>query len=232
MSKPSARRVPFPARWIVTVAVIAAVALLAAGRTGLTHRTHAAQPRSTARPVAQTSSPAARLTANYAALPLAFEANRGQADAPVQYIARGTGYKLTLTSSEAVMTLRKGRVDEIFFIDLPNEDERREIFRIHTAKRKRNPAKFDLDALARMSDGFSGAEIEESIISGLYDAFSQGTDLDTSTLAAGIAETVPLSQTMSEELARLRNWAQGRARPATGQIKQAEPTETRRKLEI
>ena len=70
--------------------------------------------------------------------------------------------------------LRKGRVDEIFFVDLPNEDERREIFRIHLAKRKRDPAKFDLDALARMSDGFSGAEIEEAIISGLYDAFSKG----------------------------------------------------------
>jgi AAA+ superfamily predicted ATPase len=130
--------------------------------------------------------------------------------------------------------LRKGRVDEIFFVDLPNEDERREIFRIHLVKRKRDPEKFDLDLLARTSDGFSGAEIEEAIISGLYDAFSLGTDLDTATLRAGIAETVPLSRTMSEELARLRNWAQGRARPSTGPIKRAEldTTETRRKLEI
>ncbi|MGP0067798.1 MAG: AAA family ATPase [Isosphaeraceae bacterium] len=129
--------------------------------------------------------------------------------------------------------LRKGRVDEIFFVDLPNEDERRDIFRIHL-KRKRDPEKFDLDLLARISDGFSGAEIEEAIISGLFDAFSQGTDLDTATLRAGIAETVPLSRTMSEELARLRNWAQGRARPSTGPIKRAEldTTETRRKLEI
>lgn len=130
--------------------------------------------------------------------------------------------------------LRKGRVDEIFFVDLPNEDERREIFRIHLEKRKRDPAKFDLDALARLSEGFSGAEIEESIISGLYDAFSQGTELDTATIRAGIAETVPLSRTMSEELGRLRTWAQGRARPATGPVKRAEPetAETRRKLEI
>jgi AAA+ superfamily predicted ATPase len=130
--------------------------------------------------------------------------------------------------------LRKGRVDEIFFVDLPNEDERREIFQIHLAKRKRNPAKFDLDGLARMSEGFSGAEIEEAIISGLYDAFSKGTDLDTAILKIGIAETVPLSKTMSEELNRLRNWAQGRARPSTGFLKLPEPdtSETRRKLEI
>ena len=63
-----------------------------------------------------------------------------------------------------------------------------------------------------MSDGFSGAEIEEAIISGLYDAFSQGTDLDTATLRAGIAETVPLSKTMSEELNRLHGWAGGPGR--------------------
>jgi AAA+ superfamily predicted ATPase len=131
--------------------------------------------------------------------------------------------------------LRKGRVDEIFFVDLPNEDERREIFRIHLAKRRRDPAKFDLDVLTRLSEGFSGAEIEEAIISGLYDAFSKGTDLDTATLRAGIAETVPLSRTMSEELGRLRTWAQGRTRPATSQGAgrvEPETTETRRKLEI
>jgi AAA+ superfamily predicted ATPase len=130
--------------------------------------------------------------------------------------------------------LRKGRVDEIFFVDLPNEAERHDIFRIHLEKRKRNPANFDLNGLARISDGFSGAEIEEAIISGLYDAFSNGMDLDTATLSAGIAETVPLSKTMSEELNRLRNWAQGRARPSTGPLKHREPdtAETRRKLEI
>jgi AAA+ superfamily predicted ATPase len=130
--------------------------------------------------------------------------------------------------------LRKGRVDEIFFVDLPNEEERCEIFRIHLAKRKRDPARFDLEGLARMSGGFSGAEIEEAIISGLYDAFSKGADLDTATLRTGIAETVPLSKTMSEELGRLRNWAQGRARPSTGPSRQPEPdtAETRRKLEI
>jgi hypothetical protein len=85
-----------------------------------------------------------------------------------------------------------------------------------------------------LSEGFSGAEIEEAIISGLYDSFSKGTDLDTETLRTGITETVPLSRTMSEELNRLRNWAQGRARPSSGQLRQPEldTSETRRKLEI
>ena len=130
--------------------------------------------------------------------------------------------------------LRKGRVDDIFFVDLPTEPERREIFRIHLAKRQRDPARFDLDTLARQSEGFSGAEIEESIISGLFDAFSKGGDLDTEILAAGLAETVPLSRTMSEELNRLRNWAQGRARTASGPLASAAPgtSESRRKLEI
>jgi len=130
--------------------------------------------------------------------------------------------------------LRKGRVDEIFFVDLPSEAERREIFRIHLAKRKRDPSKFDLDRLARQCDGFSGAEIEEAIISGLFDAFGMGSDLDTAILCAGLTETVPLSRTMSEELNRLRTWAQGRARPSSGPLHSATPeaTESRRKLEF
>ncbi len=130
--------------------------------------------------------------------------------------------------------LRKGRVDEIFFVDLPTDLERREIFRIHLAKRRRDPAHFDLERLARLTEGFSGAEIEESIISGLFDAFSQGSDLSTEIVTAGLAETVPLSRTMSEDLNRLRNWAQGRARPASGPLSSAaaETIETRRKIEI
>ena len=111
--------------------------------------------------------------------------------------------------------LRKGRLDEIFYLDLPNDLERREVFKIHLAKRGRDPAGFDLALLAQLSDTFSGAEIEESIISSLFDAFSAGTELDTATIAASLAATVPLSKTMSEELSRLRSWAQGRARPAS-----------------
>jgi SpoVK/Ycf46/Vps4 family AAA+-type ATPase len=127
--------------------------------------------------------------------------------------------------------LRKGRVDEIFFVDLPSDLERREVFRIHLRKRGRDPDQFNLDELARLSDGFSGAEIEEAIISGLFDAFSKGCDLNTDILKTGLAETVPLSKTMSEELNRLRNWAQGRARSASGATSTS-TAEVRRKIEL
>lgn len=127
--------------------------------------------------------------------------------------------------------LRKGRLDDIFFVDLPSEPERKAVFAIHLEKRGRSPTGFDLDALARHSDGFSGAEIEQAIVSGLFDAFSAGGELDTPVLMASLAETVPLSKTMSEDLNRLRTWAQGRARPASGRAA-ATMTEVRRKIEL
>jgi AAA+ superfamily predicted ATPase len=128
--------------------------------------------------------------------------------------------------------LRKGRLDEIFFVDLPSEAERRAIFAIHLEKRGRVPDGFDLDALAHQSEGFSGAEIEQAIVSGLFDAFSAGGELDTATVAASLAETVPLSKTMSEGLNQLRTWAQGRARPASGGGASAAAPEVRRKIEL
>lgn len=110
--------------------------------------------------------------------------------------------------------LRKGRLDEIFFVDLPSLEDRRQIFAIHVAKRKRDPSSLDLDQLAKLAEGFSGAEIEQAVISALFDAFAQGTDLSTPLLAHAIGETVPLSRTMHESLTGLRAWARGRARPA------------------
>ena len=127
--------------------------------------------------------------------------------------------------------LRKGRLDEIFFVDLPSEAERREIFSIHLIKRSRVPDGFDLDTLARHSEGFSGAEIEQAIVSGLFDAFSDDKELDTANLMTSLAETVPLSKTMSEDLNRLRTWAQGRARAASGKPTVV-PPEARRKIEL
>jgi len=111
--------------------------------------------------------------------------------------------------------LRKGRLDEIFFVDLPSAAEREEIFRIHLLKRRRDPAHFDLPALAAASEEFSGAEIEEAIISALYDAFSAGSDLSTDLVWNALRETVPLSKTMEEQMTRLRRWAEGRARNAS-----------------
>ena len=111
--------------------------------------------------------------------------------------------------------MRKGRLDEIFFVDLPAPEERHEIFRIHLSKRKRDPATFDLRALTAMSKDFSGAEIEEAIISALYDAFSAGQPLATIHITEAIQQTVPLSKTMDEQIHHLRKWAEGRARNAS-----------------
>lgn len=111
--------------------------------------------------------------------------------------------------------LRKGRFDEIFFIDLPDRTDRMEIFRIHIAKRGRNPKDFDLTKLADAADGFSGAEIEEAVVSSLFDVFDKGQDLSTESILASIESTVPLSETMKEGIERLREWARDRARPAS-----------------
>jgi ATP-dependent 26S proteasome regulatory subunit len=127
--------------------------------------------------------------------------------------------------------LRKGRLDEIFFVDLPTNTERAQIFKIHLEKRGRDSAKFELDDLARVSEGFNGAEIEEAIISALFDAFSSQVELNTQIIKSAIAETVPLSKTMSEELNRLHSWAAGRSRPASGEITPLTDV-SRRKIEI
>jgi SpoVK/Ycf46/Vps4 family AAA+-type ATPase len=111
--------------------------------------------------------------------------------------------------------LRKGRLDEIFFVDLPDEAERAEIFGIHFNKRERDAATFDLAALAGASLDFSGAEIEEAINSALYDAFYAREPLTTAHVLTALKETVPLAKTMDEHIARLRSWADGRARNAS-----------------
>jgi SpoVK/Ycf46/Vps4 family AAA+-type ATPase len=111
--------------------------------------------------------------------------------------------------------LRKGRFDEIFFIDLPTPAERASIFGIQLARRGRDAKSFPLEALAQATEFFSGAEIEQAIISGLYDAFAEGTPLEARHLSTAIAETTPLAVTMREDIARLREWAKTRTRPAT-----------------
>jgi SpoVK/Ycf46/Vps4 family AAA+-type ATPase len=127
--------------------------------------------------------------------------------------------------------LRKGRLDEIFFVDLPNETERQEIFRIHIERRQRDPAGFDLPALAAASVGFSGAEIEQAIISALFDVFYAKQELSTAALLQSIRETVPLSKTMSDQIEAIRAWSEGRARNASLRTTLA-PDKSRRKLEL
>ncbi|MDH4208873.1 MAG: AAA family ATPase [Anaerolineae bacterium] len=129
---------------------------------------------------------------------------------PVFVIA--TANDINLLPPEA---LRKGRFDEIFFIDLPDAEERQEIFAIHLAKRGRNPERFDLVTLSQETEGFSGAEIEQVVISGLYDAFESGREMETRDLLRNITETVPLSQTMKAQITALRDWAYTHARTAS-----------------
>jgi hypothetical protein len=111
--------------------------------------------------------------------------------------------------------LRKGRFDEIFFVDLPRGEERREILDIHLRKRKRDPTRFDLAELVKLSEGFSGAELEQAVVEGLYHAFADGRDLEQGHLVRAISETLPLATTMKEEITRTREWAKTRTRPAS-----------------
>lgn len=106
--------------------------------------------------------------------------------------------------------VRKGRLDEIFFVDLPAQAIREDIFRIHLAKRKLAAEKFDVKSLAEAADGFSGAEIEQVVVSGLYAALGHEKPLDDAMLLHEIKNTYPLSVTMGERLAYLRNWAASR----------------------
>lgn len=110
--------------------------------------------------------------------------------------------------------LRKGRFDEIFFVDLPQEEVRRQILEIHLRRRQQDPTSFDLDRLAKVTDGYSGAELEQGIIAGLHEAFGTDRALDTETLERTLLSSPPLSVTMAERIARLRAWAKGRCVPA------------------
>ncbi|HAZ45884.1 MAG TPA: AAA family ATPase, partial [Cyanobacteria bacterium UBA11371] len=114
--------------------------------------------------------------------------------------------------------LRKGRFDEIFFVDLPTPEERQEIFKIHLTKRRREIERFDLDQLAKVSDGFSGAEIEQALIAAMYEAFAQDREFTQLDIIAAIKSTLPLSRTMTEQVTALRDWARQRARPAASSV--------------
>jgi SpoVK/Ycf46/Vps4 family AAA+-type ATPase len=107
--------------------------------------------------------------------------------------------------------LRKGRFDEIFFVDLPNTAVRAALYALHLKKRSREAAQFDLSKLAAASDGFSGAEIEQSIAAALYTAFNAKQQLSTEILVAEIRSTQPLSVTRGEDVAAIRDWARTRA---------------------
>jgi ATP-dependent 26S proteasome regulatory subunit len=129
---------------------------------------------------------------------------------PVFVIA--TSNDITLLPPEI---LRKGRFDEIFFVDLPEQAEREAIFKIHLQKRNRESKQFDCVKLALSSEGFSGAEIEQAIIDGLYDAFEENRELATEDIQNNLRSSVPLSRVMAEQVSALRLWAEKRARKAS-----------------
>lgn len=106
--------------------------------------------------------------------------------------------------------LRKGRFDEIFFVDLPTSEERREIFRIHLELRQQNPEQFDLAYLAQVTEGFSGAEIEQAVIASLYRCLHETTPLTTERIGEECRAGVPLSVSRREDIEALRQWARGR----------------------
>jgi hypothetical protein len=114
--------------------------------------------------------------------------------------------------------LRAGRFDDIFFVDLPNREERREIWLIHLIEARRDPKAYDLEALANLSDGFTGAEIETTVGDALYSAFDAGRDLTDEDLRVAIEGRVPLKQTMGEQIQALREWARRRAKAASSPV--------------
>ncbi len=131
------------------------------------------------------------------------------------WMAENAGRVFIVATSNDIQQLppelmRKGRIDEIFFVDLPELTVREQIFRIHLQKRNFDPEHFDLRQLAIASEGFSGAEIEQAIVAGTYTANAELATMSTETLINEVAKTRPLSVVMAEQIAQLRHWAKDR----------------------
>lgn len=120
--------------------------------------------------------------------------------------------------------LRKGRLDEIFFVDLPVHEERLAIFKIQLKKYGRDAENYDIPILAKHAEGFSGAEIEEAVVAGLHDSFFENRELETQDIMKSLEDSVPLSETMREKITKLREWSFDRARPVSSE--QPKPTRT------
>lgn len=124
--------------------------------------------------------------------------------------------------------LRKGRFDELFFVDLPDALERKQIWNIVIARHRRKPSSFDTAELARASDSFTGAEIEAAFIDAMHEAYADGFEPRPGDVREALAATVPLARLMDQQIAALRHWATGRARPAAARPQPPAPKPSRR----
>jgi SpoVK/Ycf46/Vps4 family AAA+-type ATPase len=119
-----------------------------------------------------------------------------------------TANRIQLLPAEII---RKGRFDQVFFVDLPMEEERKAIFQIHLTKNKCDVSKLDLVFLAKATNGWNGAEIEQAVISAVVDAYAEKREVSEDDLYRMISATVPLSVTMEEQIKAIRSWAHERA---------------------
>ena len=123
-----------------------------------------------------------------------------------------TANRIHLLPAEVI---RKGRFDQVFFIDLPNENERKAIFNVHVRKVGADPSLFDVVFLSKATKGFVGSEIEAAVQAAAIEAFNQGRKLSEDDLSKMITNTVPLSRTMDEQIKGIKSWAHDRAMPAS-----------------
>ncbi len=132
---------------------------------------------------------------------------------PLVFVA-ATANRINALPAEAI---RKGRFDQVFFVDLPTQNERQEIFKIHLETAGADPGDFDLELLAIATRGWNGAEIEQAVSAARVDAFAESRPFTMADVTANTAATVPLSKTMHEQMKGIRNWAFGRATLASGE---------------
>jgi SpoVK/Ycf46/Vps4 family AAA+-type ATPase len=125
-----------------------------------------------------------------------------------------TANRINLLPAEVI---RKGRFDQVFFVDLPNEEERKEILSIHMMRNGLDPASFDLILLSSATRSWNGAEIEQAVMSAKITSIANQTKVSQNDMLAAFGKIIPLSRTMEDQLKAIRSWARNRALPATSQ---------------
>lgn len=131
---------------------------------------------------------------------------------PSSVFVTATANRIEMVPAEMI---RKGRFDQVFFLDLPSEEERKDIFRIHIAGNGQDPERFEIDMLAKVTKEWSGAEIEQAVRSAMIDAYGEKRDFNSSDVFHSTSSIVPLSKTMEEQIRALRGWSFDRATPAS-----------------